>query len=389
MKRLISVIFIIVFTTAGVYYGYQTIRGEKQKITEPVQEDAVRVVTATVAPHTFSEKKEAVVSLKAQKYILLNPKVSGNIQDILVDFGDWVNQKDILVRLEKANYDLAVQQAKAVLSSAEAAVALAKAQFEQAEKEYHRASNLLAKNVYPQSRFDSAEAAYKTTREAVKFAIAQRKQTEETFKISRKNLKDTDIRTPISGVVVERNVEPGQTVEPGTQLLRIVDQSVLKADIELPEKDFAHIQPGMEVIATVDAIPGKEFYGTVAVVNPMVDTDSRTFRARIMVPNPKSKLVDGMFARVTIQAGKRTSPAVPRQALTRLPGSGTYFVFVVEDNSVRKRTVTIGATEGEYAEIKSGLAEGDMIVTSSSGHLRAGTKVNARQTTENGGKPGR
>ena len=184
-------------------------------------------------------------------------------------------------------------------------------------------------------------------------------------------------------------MELGQTVEPGTQLLRIVDQSVLKADIELPEKDFAHIQPGMEVIATVDAIPGKEFYGTVAVVNPMVDTDSRTFRARIMVPNPKSKLVDGMFARVPIQAGKRISPAVPRQALTRLPGSGTYFVFVVEDNRVRKRTVTIGATEGEYAEVKSGLAEGDMIVTSSSGHLRAGTKVTARQTTENGGKPGR
>ena len=176
MKRLISVIFIIVFTTAGVYYGYQAIRGEKQKITEPVQEDAVRVVTATVAPHTFSEKKEAVVSLKARKYILLNPKVSGNIQDILVDFGDRVSREDIVVRLEKANYDLAVQQAKAILSSAEAAVALAKVQFEQAEKKYRRASDLLAENVYPQSRFDAAEAAYKTTQEAVKSAIAQRRQ---------------------------------------------------------------------------------------------------------------------------------------------------------------------------------------------------------------------
>jgi len=105
------------FYNPGVYYGYQAIRGEKQKVT-PVQEDTARVVAATAAPHTFSEKKAAVVSRKARKYILLNPKVNGNIQDILVDFGGRVSREDIVVRLEKANYDLAVQQAKAVLSSA-------------------------------------------------------------------------------------------------------------------------------------------------------------------------------------------------------------------------------------------------------------------------------
>ena len=70
MKRLISVIFIIVFTTAGVYYGYQAIRGEKQKVTDPVQEDTVRVVAATVAaPHTFSEKKDFLIIVKALMHL--------------------------------------------------------------------------------------------------------------------------------------------------------------------------------------------------------------------------------------------------------------------------------------------------------------------------------
>jgi RND family efflux transporter MFP subunit len=388
MKRLIAAILIIVVTAVAVYFGFLTTRGEKRKMAGTVIEDAVQVTVATVATRTFLEEREAVVSLKAQESILLNPEVSGNIQDILVDFGDRVSREDIVVRLDRVNYDLAVQQAKAALSSAEASVAFAKAQFEQAEKEYRRASDLLAEKVYPQSRFDGAEAAYKTTQEAISSAIAQRKQAEETLKISREKLKDTDIRTPMSGVVVERNVERGQAVEPGTQLLRIVDQAFIKADIELPEKDFSRIRAGQKAVVTVDALTGEEFAGTVTVINQMVNPATRTFRARIKISNQKGKLVDGMFARVKIQAGQRNSLAVPRQALTRLPGSGTYFVFVIQDNKASKRTVAVGAMEDEYAEVVSGLTEGDMIVTSASGRLRAGMKVIVQQTTENGAKPG-
>jgi HlyD family secretion protein len=99
---------------------------------------------------------------------------------------------------------------------------------------------------------------------------------------------------------------------------------------------------------------------------------------RIEVPNPSGKLVDGMYARVKLSVEKRRSLAVPRDALQRLPGSGTYYVFVVEGNKAHKRTVEISATDNQYAEVTDGLVEDDKVVTSGAGRLQSGMEVNVQ-----------
>lgn len=110
----------------------------------------------------------------------------------------------------------------------------------------------------------------------------------------------------------------------------------------------------------------------------MVDPKTRTFRVRIEVPNSSGKLVDGMFARVKLSVEKRKRIAVPRNALQRLPGSGTYYVFVVEGNKAHKRTVGIGAMNDQYAEVIDGLVEDEKAVTSGVGRLRSGVEVNVQ-----------
>jgi len=97
-------------------------------------------------------------------------------------------------------------------------------------------------------------------------------------------------------------VEIGQAVAPGSRLLRIVDQTSLKLDVDLPESDIGRLAVGVTAIITADAFPGHEFSGKVTVVNPMVKRKTRTFRVRIEVPSPSGKLVDGMFARVKLSA---------------------------------------------------------------------------------------
>jgi len=376
MKRSKAYILIAVVAIVLALLVVQVLRKQWQKDEDlNVTAKASPVTVASVVKKEFADVISAVGTLKARETSPLSPKVAGTVSRVLVDIGERVKAGEVVIRLDRTKYDLGVKQAQAALAAAQAAVPQADAQFEQAEKEFHRASELLEEKVISQSRFEAAEAAFKSAREAVPYAKAQRDRAKAALETALEHLKDTEIRSPIRGAVVERTVEIGQAVAPGVQLLRIIDQSYLKADIDLPEGDIGRLAPDDTAMITVDAYPGKEFPGKVVSINPMVDRQTRTFRVRIQVPNQQGKLMDGMFARVRLSVGKHRGLAVPRDALSHLPGSGTYYVFVVEGKKAVKRAVEIGAVNDQWAEVMTGLVEGDKVVVSQTGRLRSGMDV--------------
>lgn len=375
MKRILIYVFIAVVFAGAAFIVFQTIDKKRSREYIKAEQTAIQVDVDSVVLHEFQEETCAIGTLKARETNLLSPKVAGNVDAVLVDIGDMVETGQVVVLLDRTRFKLTVNQAEATYKTAVAAVAQSKSQFEQANKVYDRASKLLAEKVIPQGRFDAAEAAYKTANEALNAAKGKHSQTETALEAARDHLKDSRIRSSITGVVVNRNVEVGQYVAPGVQIFRILDQTTVKVDVELPEKDFGLITIGTTAIITVDAFKDREFSGKVKVVNPMVDPHVRTFRVRIEASNPSGKLVDGMFARVRFLTGKRTALAVPRDTLQRMPGSGTFYVFVVEKDRAYKRTVKIAAMNDQYAEVEDGLAKGKKIVISGTGRLRSGTKV--------------
>jgi len=380
MKRKSTYIMIAVVVIAIIVF--QVFSKQRQKDTDVQAVDkALPVTIAAVVQHEFREEISAVGTLKAREVSPLSPKVAGTVTGVLVDVGDRVKNGQVVIRLDRTNLDLAVKQVRAALAAAEAAILQANAQFERAEKDYIRATELLKERVIPQSRFDAVEAAFKTARETVSSVTAQRNQAKAALGSALEHLNDTDIRSPITGAVVERNVEIGQAVAPGVQLLRIVDQTSLKADIDLPEGDIGRVAIEATAMITVDSFPEEEFSGKVIVINPMVDRQTRTFRVRIQVPNQAGKLVDGMFAKVKLFMGKRRTLSVPRDALQRLPGSGTYYVFVVDGKKAVKRTVQVGVIEEQLAEVRDGLAHGEKVVTSGAGRLRTGAEIIVQDLT--------
>jgi len=382
MNRRIIYISIAIVMVVVVLLAVQVAKRNRQEhTTTGTDHGAISVTVASVAEREFQNEIMAVGTLKARETVLLSPKVPGNVEAVLVDIGDRVKTGEVVVRLDRTNFELTVKQAQAAFSATEAAIPQAEAQFEQAEKEYRRASELLTEKVIPQSRFEAAEAAYKTAREAVSSAKAQRDRAKAALESAMEHLRDADIRSPIAGIVVERNVEIGQAVGPGPEILRIVDQTSLKADVDLPETDIDRVVTGIPAVVTVDSFPEQEFRGSVTVLNPMVDRKTRTFRVRVEAPNPTGKLVDGMFARVVLSIEKRTALSIPRDALQRLPGSGTFYVFVVEENKALKRTIKVGTVGDQYAEVLDGLAEGEKVVTSGAGRIRSGTDVTVYQET--------
>jgi len=332
MKQIVTYCSIAVVLVLTAFLVFQSV--ERQEW-EPInsgrteREVAIPVTVSSVILHDFQDEIRTVGTLKAYEVGLLSPKVAGTVEAVLVDIGEHVRESQVVIQIDGTNFDLAVKQATAALAAVKSAVSQAKVQFEHAEKEFLRASHLLAEKVISQRHFDEAEAAYKASRDVLAAAKGQRNQALAALQMTRQHLKDTETRSPMSGIVVERNVEIGQFVAPGAPLLRIIDPSMLKADVDLPESDLTRITTETNAVIEVDAFKGQRFSGKVVLVNPMVDRMTRTFRVRVEVPNPDEKLVDGMFARVWLSAAKRRSLAVSRDVLRRLPGSGTFYVFLV------------------------------------------------------------
>jgi len=376
VKRIVTYTLIAIVVVVGTFFAFQGIKKQKDDHAGPdPDESAVPVSVSAVVQHQFQDEIHAVGTLKAKVTGFVSPKVSGNVEAVLVDIGGRVKTGQVVIRLDRRNLELAVNRADAALAVSKSGVSQSEVQLEHAEKEFRRASNLLTEKVIPQSRFDNAEAAYKAAREALAAARDQRKQAGAALQTARQYLKDTQVCSPISGVVVERNVEVGQSVAPGAPLLRILDQSKLHADVDLPEPDFARVTVGTLAVINVDALRDQRFSGKVILVNPMADRKTRTFRVRIEIPNPEGKLMDGMFARVQLSVGQRIALAVERDALQRLPGSGTFYVFVVDGDKAMKRTVKAGFIGDGYAEILAGLSKGEEVVISGEGRLRSGRNI--------------
>ncbi|MBL0700825.1 MAG: efflux RND transporter periplasmic adaptor subunit [Desulfosarcina sp.] len=384
MKRILTYFLILAILAGAAFFVYKFIEKQKNKVLVKAGQTAVPVQVVPAVMHEFQIKIAAVGTLKAREINLLSPKVAGNVDQVMADIGDFVKADQVVVVLDKTRFKIAVNQASAAYNAARASVGRAKSQFDQAQKEYNRAKKLLFEKVIPQSRFDNAEAAYKATREAMAAAKGQYEQAGAALETPREHLRDTSIRSSISGTVVNRNVEIGQSVSPGVQVLRILDQTTVKSDIELPEKDFGQIKPGISAVMKADAFPEQEFFGKVTIVNPMVDPGVRTFRVRIEAENPDEKLVDGMFIRVEFMSGRKNVLSIPRDALQRLPGSGTYYVFVVDQNKAFKRIVITGLIDDLHAEIKDGLVKGEKVVISGTGKLRSGMKVIVTAKNNNG-----
>ncbi|MBI5527288.1 MAG: efflux RND transporter periplasmic adaptor subunit [Deltaproteobacteria bacterium] len=164
------------------------------------------------------------------------------------------------------------------------------------------------------------------------------------------------------GFVSEKAVLAGQKVMPGDSLLVIADLSTVWAEADVYESDLPYIKVGMPVSLSFSYWPGKTFEGKVSFINPFLDPESRTIKARLTIPNPGVKLKPGMYgdASLSYEIGERA--AVPESAVMR---TGTRdFVFVDSGEKLSPVEVKVGARSGDYFEVVSGVKPGDKVVTS-------------------------
>lgn len=340
----------------------------------------------------------AVGSFRARQTTLLGSQVSGRVEKVLVDVGDAVRIGQELMQLDPTFFAIEVEQREAdakaaevklaggreTLKAIEAEVQVAQTAVAEAELEHTRMKNLWEKPPgetpsIPKQRFDAARFAFEQAQarlQAAQSRVAEQaaklreyeagvKQAKEALHYSKERLDETSIRAPYDGIVARRLVDPGEpvTATPVTHLLEVQEVSTLYLEYALPQELLSAVKPGTPVTFDAEGVTedGDDARATISVVYPTLDEATRSFRCRSVVTNPKLTFRPGMLASVQVVTGESGAAlAVPRTALKR--SSRGWAVQVSNDGHAVERYIEVGAMDESWAEVRSGLSEGDRVL---------------------------
>jgi RND family efflux transporter MFP subunit len=283
----------------------------------------------------------------------------GRVTAVLVQPGDWVKAGQIL-----ATVDRSVQVQTAASLAAQIAVAQADQKLAQANLD--RAKQLVSNGFISKSDIDTLTSTRDSAVAKVHVAEAQLEQQRATN-------GRLDIRAPAAGLVLTRQVEPGQIVSSGSgTLFRVAKDGEMELKAQLSQSDLSHIPVGAS--AQITPVGSSQSYaGHVWQIEPVIDPQSRQGVARIAV-SYNSALRPGGFAGATIEAGAAEAPKLPNSAL--LSDDNGNFVYVLKpDNTVERRNITLGIVSDSGASIASGLTGGEKVVLSAGAFLNPGQKI--------------
>jgi membrane fusion protein (multidrug efflux system) len=314
---------------------------------------AVPVEAVTVAVERVDLTIPAVGSLRSNESVVLSPEIAGRVVEILGDEGQAVTAGTPIARLDQSIY-------KAEIAEIEANLALSRANFK-------RADELLKKNAGTGRARDEAEAEMRVN--------------EAKLASSNARLEKTVITAPFDGVLGLRSVSVGQYLAEGNPIFKLEAIDPLKVDFRVPEVYFGNVRIGQTIKVTVDALPGDPIAGNVYAIDPLVDEQGRAIVVRAAIANKDRRLRPGLFARVALVYNTiERALLVPEQAI--VPMGEDKFVFKVVDGKAVLTKVTIGERLLGRAEIRSGLAAGDTVVTAGQLKIRDGADVTVMPAPE-------
>ena len=292
-------------------------------------------------------------------YAKVSSPLVGRVVEVRAKLGGKVAAGQVLLSLESADLGAAYSD----FVKAESDFQLSKRNYELANDLYETKAMSKKDLVQAENDFLKAQAEFRRTRERL---LALRVPAEELDKPRTERLITSrfDLKSPLAGTVVERNVTVGQMVgaDPTQVLYTIADLNELQVVAEVYERDLSRVSKGVAVTVTVEAYPDETFSGTIVYVGDVVDPTTRTIKVRCNVTNRDLKLKPEMFARVRLKVGSsRPVLALPKEAVIVVGGQAFVFVQAADGRYVRRPVVT-GTMSGDTIQIREGLQSGERVV---------------------------
>jgi HlyD family secretion protein len=359
------------------------------------RERPVEVQAATVterAAGTQAAVLNASGYVTARRRATVSSKVTGKVIEVNVEEGRAVKQGDVLARLDDSSPRAALALVTAQAESARRAVTENEVHLTQARLTQARVTKLRQEGLVTEADVDSARADVDGTQARINALRQQINVAERQIDVQQTDLDNTIIRAPFSGVAISKDAQPGEMVSPvsagggftRTGICTIVDMRSLEIEVDVNESYINRVRGGQHATAVLDAYPDWQIPAHVIAVVPTADRQKATVLVRIGFEELDPRILPDMGVKVTFlrDADQEAVPAaqpatlVPKAAV--VGDNGNNFVFLVSGESVERRAVKIGGTDGDRVEVIAGLRSGDRVVVSPPQDLKDGAKVTVK-----------
>ena len=328
---------------AWILNACQSQQTETTEQDEKVENVETQVIKATEVDREIS----LPTNLEGWQTVKVSSTVSGIIKKIYVEVGDRVSKGQNLVMMDPTqytNYKLQLENARVEMKRMDAL----------------KETGSISQQVYDQTK-------------------VQVDQLEQTVALYREN---TYITADFAGVIAAKNFEEGELCA-GQPILTLTQVNTLKSYLSIPETYMPQIKRGMPLKLQSDVYPDKSFDATVDIVYPTVNPATHTFSVQVKIPNASGVLRPGMYMHTELPVGRSSALMVPYQAVLKLIGSNTRYVFLNDHGCAKRVEVELGKRFDKYVEIVSDeIQEGDEIVVVGQGRLVDGVKLNVQASSD-------
>ena len=350
------IIAIALLVTICVFaFGIKILQIVKMTST-PMVMPPTTVSSVTVKEEDWAPRLTAVGSVSAVQGAVVSAELAGVVSEINFENGGEAKKGEVLMKLDAS-------QEEALLRSAEAEAQLAQTDLE-------RSRDLAMKKVVSSAELDSAQSKFRRLNAVVDQV--------------RSSIAKKTLIAPFDGQLGIRQVNVGQMINAGQQVVPLTSLDPVFADFALPQQYFSQLTPGLEVHVTTDAIPGRVFNGKLTAINSMVDSSTRNITLQATLDNSDHALRPGMFAKAEVMLPeKHKTLVVPGSAISYAPFGDSVFVIEKkkdektgkESQVIRQQFVRVGEGRGDLVAITQGLKAGETIVSTGVFKLRNGITV--------------
>jgi RND family efflux transporter MFP subunit len=327
----------------------------------------------------------------ARRQATVSSKITGKVVEVLIEEGQRVEVNEVVARLDDANAVAQVAQSSAQREQAVASLKAAQVAFENAVPTFERNKEQFARQIISAQDFDSAKANYDATRTSLEVAARAVEVAEASLALAQRNLDDTVVRAPFGGIVTVKAAQEGEMVSPvsagggftRTGIGTIVDMESLEVEVDVSENFINRVHPDQDVSVKLNAYPDWEIPARVIAIIPTADRAKATVKVRVALDERDARILPEMGVRVAfldapkegstpIQVAQR-AVVVPEAAVQANGNTG--IVYVIEDDTVERRAVRLGARSSAGQVVLSGLESGARLAVADFAQLVDGTRV--------------
>lgn len=328
---------------------------------EAYETAGIRLAAVGHRRHVPTIQVTGTLSYDERKMAIATARIGGRITRVIADYGQAVSKGEALVWIDST--ELGAAQAEYL--RAESMSRLRKAEYERARLLLDGEAISQGELLRREAEWRAAEAQLKTSEQSLHILGLSRADVETLSNDPTGRGHEYPVRAPIRGRVTERRAVQGRVVAANDELFTVARLESLWLFLQIFEKDLPAVEEGTAVTLTCESHPDHRFTGTVDFVGQVLDPHTRTVQARAQIENPDGKLKPGMFVYASIDAGSESGEggtvlAIPVSAVARVDGQDVVFVQTGE-RSFESRHVALGAGIRDWVEIRSGLAEGEVV----------------------------